>query len=317
MVYGMSPGIRKRITHWFSGSLPLLISIVAPLLLGQSNQLSGERAFFHAQRIVSFGPRPPGSAGIKRAQRYLTDTLKNYPLEVEHQNFLAMTPNGEIPMKNIVARTKSSPNDFIILASHYDTLLMKNGVFVGANDGASSTGLLLELAQLLSSQKWKFSLWFVFFDGEEAQQLWTAQDSLYGSTYFVERLQARGQVSKIKAMILMDMVGDKDLVLENDTTSTAWLMALVRDSAKELGHGRQLGDTPKAIIDDHVPFLRVGIPAVNLIDYEFGRNNEHWHTPQDTLDKISPKSLQVTGEIVLKTLKKLSEKYFQVGSSQQ
>lgn len=313
----MNHGTRKSINHWFSGSLPLLISMAAPLLLGQSDQLSGERAFLHVQRLVSFGPRPPGSAGIKRAQRYLTDTLKKYQLEVEHQNFLAFTPDGKIPMKNIIARTKNSTNDTIILASHYDTLLMKNDVFVGANDGASSTGLLLELAQVLSPQKWKFSFWFVFFDGEEAQQLWTSQDSLYGSTYFVERLQARGQVSKIKAMILMDMVGDKDLVLEKDTTSTTWLMALVRNSAKEMGHGRKLGDTPKAIIDDHVPFLRVGIPAVDLIDYEFGSNNEYWHTSQDTLDKISPKSLQVTGEIVLKTLKKLSEKYFEVGSSRQ
>jgi len=151
---------------------------------------------------------------------------------------------------------------------------------VGANDGGSSVGLLLELARVFSQRKPDFSLWFVFFDGEEAQKAWTPTDSLYGSRYFVQRLRASGQTGRIKAMILMDMVGDKDLMLENDLSSTPWLMGLVRDTATELGLGEHLSGNPKAILDDHIPFTEVGIPAVDLIDFEFGPNNRYWHTPQ-------------------------------------
>ena len=268
--------------------------------------MSGDRAFSHVERLVSYGPRPPASPGIKKAQQYITNVLRRLSLEVEHQNFLAATPNGNLPMKNIIARSRGKVDKVVILASHYDTHLMSGGVFVGANDGGSSVGLLLELARVFSQRQPDFSLWFVFFDGEEAQKSWTPTDSLYGSRYFVERLRASGQIGKIKAMILMDMVGDKDLVLENELNSTPWLMGLVRDSATELGFGKHLSGNPKAVLDDHIPFTEVSIPAVNLIDFEFGPNNRYWHTPQDTLDKISPRSMKRVGQIVLRTLEKLS-----------
>ena len=284
----------------------LLVGITALSLSGQSLSLSGDRAFSHVERLVSFGPRPPGSPGIKKAQQYITDVLRRLSLEVEHQNFLASTPNGNLPMKNIIARARGRVDKVVILASHYDTHLMPGGVFVGANDGGSSVGLLLEMARVFSQRKPDFSLWFVFFDGEEAQKAWTPTDSLYGSRYFVQRLRASGQTGRIKAMILMDMVGDKDLVLENDLSSTPWLMGLVRDAATELGLGEHLSGNPKAILDDHIPFTEVGIPAVDLIDFEFGPNNRYWHTPQDTLDKISPRSMERVGQIVLRTLEKLS-----------
>ncbi len=287
--------------------MQLLLGMAAGNLSGQSPPLSGDRAFSHVKRLVSFGPRPPASPGAKKAQSYIIDRLREHRVEVEHQNFLASTPNGQIPMKNIIGRSPGQMEQVVILATHYDTLLMKNELFLGANDGGSSVGLLLELARVLAPQQQKFSLWFVFFDGEEAQRVWTSTDSLYGSSYFVERLKASGQIVKIKAMILMDMVGDKDLALEQDVTSTPWLMRLVRESATELGYEQHLASIPKAVIDDHTPFLRAGIPAVDLIDYEFGPNNQYWHTPQDTLDKISPRSLQRVGQIVLKTLEKLSE----------
>ena len=284
----------------------LLFGIVAVNLWGQSRPLSGDRAFSHVERLVSFGPRPPASPGIKKAQQYITDVLRRLSLEVEHQNFLASTPNGNLPMKNIMGRSQVEKGKVVILASHYDTHLMTNGVFVGANDGGSSVGLLLELARVLSRRELSFSLWFVFFDGEEAQRAWSRTDSLYGSRYFVERLRARGQTGRIKAMILMDMVGDKDLVLENDLNSTPWLMGLVRDSATELGFGKHLSGNPMTVQDDHIPFTEVGIPAVDLIDFKFGPNNRYWHTPQDTLDKVSPRSMERVGQIVLRTLDKLS-----------
>jgi Zn-dependent M28 family amino/carboxypeptidase len=178
---------------------------------------------------------------------------------------------------------------------------------VGANDGGSSTALLLELARILSRKKPRYTLQFVFFDGEEAQRQWTESDSLYGSRYFVDRLTQESKQSKIKAMILLDMIGDKDLVLENDLSSTPGLMQLVRKSAQELGYTKHLAKSPRGVVDDHTPFVQVGIPAVDLIDYDYGFNNIYWHTPNDTLDKISPQSLKIVGEVVLRTIEKLSK----------
>jgi Zn-dependent M28 family amino/carboxypeptidase len=267
-------------------------------------------AFTHVQKLVSFGARPPGSPGIALAQSYITSYLKKLNLAVEHQDFLADTPNGSVPMKNIVAKRDSRQGDFIVLASHYDTLLMPNALFVGANDGGSSTGLLMELARVIAQQRQATPIWFVFFDGEEAQKSWTATDSLYGSRHFVEELEGAGEQKRIKAMILLDMIGDKDLVLEKDLSSTPWLLDLVFKSAEELGYSKHLAASPKAMTDDHTPFVRAGIPSVDLIDYSFGFTNLsgglYWHTSNDTLDKISPASLKIVGEVVLRVLDKLA-----------
>jgi Zn-dependent M28 family amino/carboxypeptidase len=260
-------------------------------------------AMAHVQKLVSFGPRPPSSPGLAQAQSYITSTLKKLSLQIEHQDFMATTPNGKLGMKNILAKSPGEKERVIILGSHYDTRLMPSTYFVGANDGGSSTGLLLELARVISQQKRIYTIWFVFFDGEEAQKEWTESDSLYGSRYFVESLKI--PVERIKAMILMDMIGDKDLVLEKDLSSTPWLLDLVWNSSQELGYAKHLAKLPKAIVDDHIPFIRVGIPAVDLIDYDFGFNNLYWHTANDTLDKISSESLRVVGAIVLRTLDKL------------
>jgi len=282
-------------------SIPLLSSQVR-----NSVNIDPALAFAHIQKLVSYGPRPPGSTGIAQAQSYITSCLKKLNLAVEHDDFLANTPNGSVPMKNILARHEGGRSDVIILASHYDTLLMPNAVFMGANDGGSSTGLLLELARVVSQQKRACAVWFVFFDGEEAQKSWTEEDSLYGSRHFLEKLQADGDEKRIKAMILLDMIGDKDLVLEKDLSSTPWLLDLVFKSAQDLGHAKHLATSPKAMMDDHSSFVRAGIPAVDLIDYSFGFANLYWHSPNDTLDKISPESLKIVGEIVLKTLDKLA-----------
>jgi glutaminyl-peptide cyclotransferase len=209
-------------------------------------------------------------------------------------------------MKNIVAKTSGNASQVVILASHYDTLLMRGAPFVGANDGGSSTGLLLELSRVLAAQKNNLALWFVFFDGEEAQVRWSETDSLYGSRYFVEQLKANGRIKQIKAVILIDMIGDRDLKIENDSSSTPWLMQLVKDSASKLGYAKHLEQVPKGIADDHIPFIQAGIPAVDLIDYDYGFNNSLWHTSNDTLDKISPQSLKVVGDIVLKMVETLS-----------
>jgi len=166
----------------------------------------------------------------------------------------------------------------------------------------------MELARAISQQTPSVPVWFVFFDGEEAQKAWTETDSLYGSRHFVEELEGQRTVGKIKAMILLDMIGDKDLVLERDLSSTPWLMNLVFKSAEELGYANHLASSSKTMMDDHTPFVRAGVPAVDLIDYNFGFANLYWHTPNDALDKISPASLKIVGEIVLRVVDKLTRK---------
>jgi len=271
--------------------------------------VDGLRAFSHVEKLVGFGPRPTGSPAIAKAQAYIIEALKKLNLQVEAQDFLATTPNGAISMKNIVGKTRPSRDSVVILASHYDTKLIASTSFVGANDGGSSTGLLLDLARVLSQRRdASLGIWFVFFDGEEAQQEWSETDSLYGSRHFVERLKAGPHFPSVKAMILMDMVGDRDLKLENDASSTSWLMAMARKSASELGYENYLATAQRAIVDDHIPFIRAGIPAVDLIDLDYGFNHSFWHTSNDTLDKISPKSLKIVGDIVVRLIDKLSRK---------
>jgi len=273
----------------------------------KASNVDGNLAYSHVERLVGFGPRPPGSPAIAKSQAYITEVLKRLNLQVEHQDFLANTPNGPVSMKNIVGKTRQSGKPVVILGSHYDTRVMTNAAFVGANDGGSSTGLLLELARVLSQRRNDFSFWFVFFDGEEAQREWSETDSLYGSRYFVEKLKTDGQTRAIKALVLMDLVGDRDLKLENDASSTPWLMELVRRSAVELGYSQHLAATQKGMVDDHVPFIRAGIAAVDLIDYDYGFNNSLWHTPNDTLDKISPHSLKIVGDIVVRAIENLGQ----------
>ncbi|MCI0419477.1 MAG: M28 family peptidase [Acidobacteria bacterium] len=292
----------RSLSCLFCASATVQHCVAAPV-----SGVDGKLAYAHVEKLVAFGPRPAGSPGIASSQAYITDVLKKLKLQVDYQDFLANTPNGPVSMKNIVAKT-SGAEPIIILASHYDTRLMTNAAFVGANDGGSSTGLLLELARVLSRHRNRSALWLVFFDGEEAQREWSETDSLYGSRYFVEKLKTDGQAQKIKAMVLMDMVGDRDLKIENDTSSTPWLMELVRESAKELGYARHLAPVQKGMVDDHLPFIRAGIPAVDLIDYDYGFNNSLWHTPNDTLDKVSAQSLKVVGDIVVRVIEKLGRK---------
>jgi glutaminyl-peptide cyclotransferase len=292
-------------------SLVLILPESTPLA-SQSGQLSpsldGNAAYRHVEKLVSFGPHPPGSAGIANVQAYLTSQLQRMGLQIEQQVFLASTPAGPVSMKNISAKIPGRTDQIVIIGSHYDSKLTPGNVFVGANDGGSSTGLLLELARGLTRQKGGCTYWVVFFDGEEALQKWSADDSLYGSKYFASSLRLKGLTRQIKAMILLDMVGDKDLVLEQDNASTSWLVDLMQQSARELGYGTHISPHQTAMEDDHIPFIQAGIPAVDLIDFSYGFNNLYWHTSNDTLDKISPRSLKITGDIVLRMLEKLCGK---------
>jgi len=287
-----------------------------------ASDFNGERAFEHVRKQVEFGPRPPGSAELEKTRNYIVDQLKSYGLKVTTDEFHATTPVGDRKMVNITAELPGESNDVIIVASHYDTKLVKQFKFVGANDAGSSTAELLELARVMAANKTKprLTYWFVFFDGEEAFCFdWDEchnpnpadpnkplPDNTYGSRRYVAQLVERNEVKRVRAMILFDMVGYKNLKLGRDEMSTTWLLDTVWQTAQQLGYGAQFVDAREGVgDDDHAPFLRAGIDALDIIQLS---SYPYWHTKDDTLDKISAKSLKIVGDAVIASLPKIEER---------
>lgn len=271
----------------------------------------GERAFEHARKQVEFGPRPAGSAELASAREYITGQLKSYGLNVTTDEWNATTPVGQRKMVNITAELPGESNEVIIISSHYDTKLYKNSRFVGANDGGSSTGAVMELARVLSERKQKprYTYWFVLFDGEEAFcKEWDdcqnkgGPDNTYGSRRYVAQLIDKGQLQRVRSMILLDMIGYQELVIPRETFSSSWLVDILWNTARELGYGRQFVDSAEQIDDDHIAFLQAGIDAIDIIQLS---SYPYWHRPEDTLDKISPQSLKIVGETVLNGLPRI------------
>lgn len=284
---------------------------------------SGERAFEHVRKQVEFGPRPAGSPAIKKLREYIVKELESYGLKTQADAFKARTPNPKFPeveMVNLVADLPGEREGIIILASHYDTKWFADNKFLGANDGASSTGALLELARQLTKTKPKYSIWFVFFDGEESMAgPWEGDDHTYGSRHMAKKLRDDGEIRKVKAMILLDMIGDKDLNISREENSINWINDIIWRTAKRLGYGKHFPDETHYIEDDHMPFLQAGAPAVDLIDFNYGTGDEancgdggsdncYWHTPQDTLDKVSAESLKIVGDTALLSLTEIAYK---------
>jgi Zn-dependent M28 family amino/carboxypeptidase len=267
-------------------------------------RVNSTRAMQYAREIVAFGRRAPGSPGQLKQQAYLRAKLKQDNLEED--TFKAKTPVGEFELTNFIAKFPGTTNDVIVISSHYDTNYpLKN--YVGANDGASSTALLLELAnQFRGHKRTGPAVWLVWFDGEEAFKEWTDEDSIYGSRHLAAKWQQDGTIKRIKAFILADMIGDADLNIEHDGNSTPWLNDLVYKAATNLSKKSYFFKRDLAVGDDHTPFAKAGVPVVDLIDFDYGYNNVYWHTSQDTLDKISPKSLQIVGDVILETVRLLN-----------
>ncbi|MGH9844262.1 MAG: M28 family peptidase [Blastocatellia bacterium] len=276
----------------------------------------GERALNHVKVQVEFGPRPAGSPALEKTRQYLVKELGSYGLKPSLDEFTERTPLGPVKFKNVVAELPGDTSDIIILASHYDTKPFKELAFVGANDGGSSTGALLELARVMASQKRKsrFTYQFVFFDGEEAfcrewSECLKGKDNTYGSRHMVERLKKENRLKQIKAMILLDMIGDRDLTLARCEESSAWLVQTIWETGRELGHTRQFLNRTQSMVDDHQPFLEAGIPAVDIIDFEYpDDDNSYWHTKDDTLDKVSAESLKIVGDVILLSLPRIELK---------
>jgi len=266
---------------------------------------SGAGALAFARRTASFGPRTSGSPEIKKLQAFILGELKGTGAQVIQDDFLASTPLGPIPMKNILARFSGTSGKAVVITGHYDTKSMPGTYFVGANDGGSSTGFLLEMAKALAHGTRKDDVYLVWFDGEEAIAQWTDDDSLYGSRHLVGKWAADGTLPRIKALINVDMIGDRDLGIMQEMNSSASLRDLVWRAADRLGYGKHFLRSDGATEDDHIPFLRLGVNALDLIDFDYGPGNSYWHTDKDTVDKLSAESFQIVGRVLLETLKEL------------
>ncbi len=273
------------------------------LLRAQAPTFDSGRAFEHVRQLVAIGPRPAGSAGAVQARRYVTRQLSSLGLTAAEQSFVAQTPPGPVPMANLVARIPGARAERLILASHYDTKLFRDFRFVGANDGASSTALLLELARVLRARKNPFTIDLVFFDGEESVIEWTGTDHTYGSRHYVEAAQRDGSIRSVRAMVLFDMVGDRQLTIKRETDSTPWLTDLIWAAARRRNEPAFLAED-FAVEDDHRPFLDAGVPAVNIIDLDY----DAWHTKDDTLDRVSARSLQTVADVFLDALPQIEKR---------
>ena len=264
----------------------------------------GARAYKHVEQQVAIGPHPAGSDGIRRAQEYIIGQLKSFGCPVEEQDFHATsTPVGDVAMKNIVVKIPSANPNIILFGSHYDTKRIPN--FVGADDAGSSTGVLLELARLLCARKNAATIWLAFFDGEEDFNFnWTDTDNTFGSRELAARLALSGDLPRVKAMILLDMVGPANPVFKRETNSTPWLTDILWSTAARLGYSRVFVNDRAEIDDDHIPFLKRNVPSVDVIDLDV----PYWHTDRDTLDKIDPRTLAITGHVLIESLPELEKR---------
>jgi glutaminyl-peptide cyclotransferase len=278
------------------------------MVSADTQSISADKAMDYLKGQLAYGPRPPGSAALQQCREYIVRQLSGFGYQVEDDTFVATTPYGEIKMHNLIARKGAGGRDVIAIASHYDTKLMDGIHFVGANDAGSSTALLIELARVLAERKDALDYWFVFLDGEEAFVQWSAFDSTYGSRHLASRWKKEGTVPRIKALILLDMIGDRDLDIFQETNSTPWLMELVWETARKINLQGILSDIRTSIEDDHLPFLDAGIPSVDIIDLNYGPHNSYHHTEADALDKVSPESMEKVGKLVLAMLPVLQEK---------
>ena len=272
------------------------------------------RAFEHIRQLVTIGPRPPGSPGSAQARRYMKSQIEAAGLEAIEQPFTATTPLGAMQMVNVSVLIPGDRPDRLVLGGHYDTKRFREFRFVGANDGGSSTAMLLELARVLKGRKNQFTIEVVFFDGEEALVSWDGNDHTYGSRAYVDSARRSRTLGQIRAMILVDMVADRDLTIRRETQSTPWLTDLIWAAAGRLGYRKNFLEETAFVNDDHVAFLQAGVPAVDIIDIEpsYARpgppergSDTPWHTSADTLDAVGARSLQVVGEVLLESLPRI------------
>jgi Zn-dependent M28 family amino/carboxypeptidase len=293
----------RRLTYLIFLSLIVSLSDAESPRGASRKVFSGAEAFAFTRQAVNLGPRPDGSPAIARLRTLIKQQLATRGCEIISDRFTAQTPDGPVAMENIIAKFPGKSGKAIAITGHYDTKKMAN--FVGANDGGSSTGALLEFAAVLQGEPRVDDVYLVFFDGEEAFHEWTDTDSLYGSRHLAEKWSSDGTNRRLKALINVDMIGDKNLRLIYDSNSAASVRKLIWDAADALGYTAAFQRQPSGIDDDHIPFIKAGVRAVDLIDFE--SQNTFWHTPKDTLDKLDPHSFEVIGAVVMKSIQELEQ----------
>jgi len=276
---------------------------------GPPPSFDSARAMQYVKEIVAFGPRPIGSANHKKVEDYIHAHLKGDL--VEDDDFTVNTSEGTFPVHNIIAKYPGTRDGIIVIASHYDTNFpLRDTSYIGANDGASSSALLLEIAnQLRGKQRDGYSVWLLWDDAEESLRVpWFDAEALYGVRHLAEKWQKDGTLKKTKAFLLEDMIGDADLNIEREQNSTPWLEDTIYKAAKRLGYQSHFFRRTIPMEDDHKPFLEHRVPSADLIDFDYGYNNVFWHTTEDTVDKLSPKSLEIVGMVTLEAVEMLDKK---------
>jgi Zn-dependent M28 family amino/carboxypeptidase len=270
--------------------------------------VNGARTMQYVREIIAYGPRYLGSPGHKKVEDYLRSRLKND--SVEYDTFNVESPEGNFPGRNIIAKFPGTKDGIIVIASHYDTNYpLRKTSFIGANDGAATSALLLELAQHLRGSKLEgYSVWLLWTDAEEAVRTWTATDSLYGTRHLAAVWEKDGTLKRIKAFLLADMIGDADLDIQRDSNSTPWVEDLVLEAATRLGYQSHFFVQSTSVNDDHLPFAERGVPVADIIDIDYGYNNVFHHTTLDTIDKLSPRSLEISGDVIWETVQLVNER---------
>jgi len=271
-------------------------------------QFDGAKALAYTREYVAIGPRWIGSPGHATAEAFLKEQFRHDQLEED--TFTTDTPAGAMTMHNFMVKFPGKKDGIIVLASHYETNYpLRNIPYVGANDGGSTTGLLIEMANYLRGRTLDgYSVWLVFTDGEEAIKSWSDTDSVYGSRHLAVKWQSDGTLKRIKAFILADMLGDRDLDVQRDMNSTPWLEDLIYQAASQYGWQSYFFENKTYDEDDHLPFVHRGVPCADLIDLNYGYGNSYWHTVEDTMDKLSAKSLTIAGDTILETIHLLNQR---------
>ena len=270
---------------------------------------NGQRAFDDLRKVVAFGPRISGSEQLAQTRAYIEEQLRAAGLAVREHAFDAQTPIGTKKMVNVVGVVQGSRPGVILLTNHYDTKYLPDILFVGANDGGSTTAWMIEMARALGPKRDGMSIWLCFFDGEEAFRTWSATDSLYGSRAFLDQIKQEGTFAQVRALINVDMIGDCYLGIKRDRNAPESLEKPVWQTARELGYGSRFLPFADDVQDDHIPFRDAGVPALEIIDFVYGKtildHARNWHTANDTIERCCPDSLQIVGDVIYQALPRI------------
>ena len=294
----------------------LLLTLLLPRSLPaqkHSSKVSGAATYALTKEFLAAAPkRFNGSPGHLAAENFIKAQFgpeeKDHRLEVD--SFSASTPAGQQTMHNIIVRYPGKKDGVILLGTHYETNYpLKDINFVGANDGACTSALLMEIGQYFRAHPPQgYSVWLVFFDGEEAVKSWTDQDSLYGSRHLAAKWSQDDMLGHIKAFLNADMIGDRDLNITHDDLSNPGLLDLLKVAAKDTGHSGNLYRESNGVLDDTVPFAKRGVPVLDVVDLDYGPQDAYHHTAEDTIDKISPQSLQVSADLFMQMINLINQR---------